>query len=117
MANIYVPPLPATRDEFRANRAVKQLPNLNDTVEQIIDLVWENPDYTRLLTAVEDGSAVEGSLVADDYAAARFLRDYAKENNFPSVAHEKLHAIKLAQSVVLRRYKLTRKLRKFTPRA
>jgi hypothetical protein len=85
---------------------------LNDHVETLHLKLYENTDYQRLLDAVYDEDAVEGSLACDNYSAAGMIRAAAAMDNFdPYVAGKRLATISKALGVVLRRYGMSRKER------
>ena len=106
-----VPPsLPRVATEWV--RKVKLDRTLNDEVESVHSRLCEDEAYVRLLDAVYDEQAVEGSLAADNTLAAMKIRDLARKISSP-VANEKLATISKAMSVVLRRYGLSRKERRY----
>lgn len=87
-------------------------PNLNDLVDEIHRQLTENdPAYRRLLWAVYDEQAVEGSLATDNIMAAKMIRDRAKQID-SEIKDEKLHTIVMALGIVLRRYGQSRKERR-----
>jgi hypothetical protein len=86
---------------------------LNDDVENVHgSLSWSDKaeEYLRLLDATHNSQAVEGSIAADDFAAARMLREHAQSIG-NKVAEQNLTTIKRALSIVLSRYNLGRKQR------
>jgi hypothetical protein len=89
---------------------------LNDYVDDIHKALWDNDEkYRRLLDAVYDEDAVEGSLAIDNAKAAEIIRDWATEGKrVPYIADKKLATIVKALNTVLRRYKMTRKERAHT---
>lgn len=109
-------PLPATVEEMLSRRTMPDRRTLNDHVDDIHKALWGVDDeYRRLLDAVYDEDAVEGSLAADNYLAAKVIRDYAiKDGRNPYVAGKKLATLVKALNVVLRRYHMTRKERAIT---
>ncbi len=105
-------PLPATVSEMLARKTMKPIRTLNDYVDDIHVALWEsNSEYVKLLDAVYDEDAVEGSLAIDNAKAAELIRDYAKHNGIAYVAGKKLATIVKSLNVVLRRYHITRKER------
>lgn len=108
------PPLPATVDEFRAKRKSPPRQNLNDIVEEYHLALFEDEEYNKLLYAVYDEQAVEGSLSADNIMAARVLRQRAEELGNEFLKKEKLATISKCLGVVLRRYNESRKERRYT---
>ena len=112
-------PLPSTIIVDReANRRATVFQNLNDNVEKIHIALLKHDDpkqsekYIRLLDAVSDGEAVEGSLAIDNAMAAQMIRDYAKEVTSDRYTGDKpLSAIVRSLNVVLRRYHQSRKER------
>lgn len=108
------PPLPDNLSEWQ--RAIKVERTLNDLVEDIHRMLVEDNElsdqYRKLLRAVYDAHAVEGSLAADNYEAARMIREKAVKIGSSEVAQEKLAIISMALNVVLRRYNMSRKQRR-----
>jgi hypothetical protein len=106
------PALPATTADMLGQRKFEMRRTLNDHVETIHLKLYENTDYQRLLDAVYDEDAVEGSLAADNLLAAQMIRTAAVADNAdPYVAEKKLATISKALAVVLRRYGMSRKER------
>ena len=106
-------PLPKTVVDLIAMRKGRFERTLNDFVEEFHLKLWEVEAYKRLLDAVIDGDAVEGSLSCDDHEAARMLRDYARKENSP-IKDKPIASFKLALKVVMRRYQMSRKERSET---
>jgi len=108
-----LPALPATVEELLAQRQSLRIMTLNDYVDGIHIALWPNAEYRRLLEAVYDEDAVEGSLTADNHIAAGMIRAYAKDpaTAVPEVANKKLATIIKALNVVLRRFNMSRKQR------
>lgn len=106
-------PLPATVDDMLARRTNATNRTLNDFVDDIHKVLWSrnNSEYRALLDAVYDEDAVEGSLSIDNAKAAELIRDHAKKAEIDYIANKKLATIVKALTVVLRRYKMTRKER------
>ena len=65
-----------------------------------------------MLDAVHNSDAQEGSLIADDFEAARMIRDKANDIGNAYVASKNLTTLKNSLSVVLRRYGISRKERR-----
>ena len=105
------PPLPATREELLKDRHLKQQRTLNDYVEDVYVSLAEDADFQKLVWAVHDSQAAEGSLSADNFMAAQMIRDTARKMGNPA-KDENLTTIKLALGVVLRRYRKDRKSRR-----
>jgi hypothetical protein len=104
--------LPAKITEWE--RFIKQERTLNDLVEDIHRMLWdESEDYRNFLEAVYDEDAVEGSLSADNTMAAMMIRDKAKTQT-SEVGTKKLATISKALNVVMRRYHADRKRRRNT---
>jgi hypothetical protein len=101
-------PLPATRDDLVSQYRLKRKRNINDFVEDILLRLWPDQSFMKYLDAIYDSQAVEGSLEADDFEAARIIRQYAKDNNSPMVADENLTTIVRAMKVAQRRYNIGR---------
>ena len=108
-------PLPATREDLLKRKTMAGGPNLNDDVDRIHLILWDNPDYRRFHEAVFDEDAVEGSKTADNFEAARMVRAYAKEHEeFYYVGRKNLTTIVKSMKVVLRRYHMSREERAMT---
>jgi hypothetical protein len=72
----------------------------------------EDDRYRAFLTAVDNKQAVEGSLVCDDFMAAKMLREQAMKLGYVEVAQAKAATIHKALNVVLRRFGASRKQRR-----
>src|SRR4051794_9995952 len=101
------PALPATREDFLQHRKITRDRTLNDMVEEMHLLIIDDENYQRLLWAVYDEQAVEGSLSTDNVKAAELIRDKARAMG-SLVQHEKLYTIVKCLGHVLRRYGLSR---------
>ena len=115
--NVQIKPtaLPATRDELLARKTMKRGPTLNDDVDRIHVILWDNPDYRRFHDAVFDADAVEGSLTADNFEAARIIREYARQHDEVSyIGRKNLTTLVKSMNVVLRRYHMSRQERATT---
>jgi hypothetical protein len=124
-------PLPRNVKELMAHREAQggkeYLPDINAHVDELHLIMYgddnktpqenERSDkYRRLLTAYYNAAAVEGTMVADDYAAAMMLREFASvevdgKRRDPFVAGSNLATIVRALRVVMKRWKISRKLR------
>ncbi len=113
VGKVQATPLPVTREDLLAHRKVLKIPTLNDSVEVVVLRIWEDPQYQRLVKAVTNSEAVEGSLSDDDVAAAGYLREFAKANGVDDVGKANTKAIRTAMGVVLRRYGQSREQRRF----
>ena len=96
------PALPVKVDDWK--RMLRIEVSFNDLVEQVHLALVEDTEYLRLLYAVWDSQAVEGSLAADNFAAAGRIRDKAKEMGLAMVGTSNIATISKALGVVLRRY-------------
>ncbi|RPI36438.1 MAG: hypothetical protein EHM67_12695 [Hyphomicrobiaceae bacterium] len=106
-------PLPPNSRELMARRIIRGLPNLNDVVEPILLSLYDNAGFRKLLSAVYDGDAEEGSCAADDFKAAEMLRDKAKSIDPNSLlSRAKLATIVKSMKVIQRRYGASRKQRR-----
>lgn len=106
------PQLPDNIDGW--TRKLKAERTLNDQVEDVHRILVDDESYLKLLYAVYDEQAVEGSLSADNIMAAEMIRDKAKKMGAEELAGEKLATISKALGVVLRRYGSSRKERRHT---
>lgn len=106
-----VKPIPRTSQGLLAQRMMKKTVNLHDQVEQIITDLIPDDIFFALIDAVYPEQSIEGSLTADDHEAARMIRDYAKDNGYPVVRHQKIQTLIRSLKVVLRRYDLGRRQR------
>ena len=75
---------------------------------------WKIQTTCRLLDAVYDDEAVEGSLAADNLEAAAMIRDRAVKLGMTELADKKKATIAKALGVVLKRYELSRTERRNT---
>lgn len=99
------PALPATRSDLLAQYKLKRRRSINDLVEEIVVKLWDNDEkFMKLVTAIYDSEAQEGSLADDDTMAALIIRDTAERDKHVEVAKQNLHTIKLAMRVCLRRF-------------
>lgn len=105
-------PLPENTAALIEQRKNKRSYSLNDMVEKHHLGLYENEEYQSLLEAVFPEQALEGSLIADDFEAARMIRERARDNGDGYVAKQKLDTIRKALAVVLRRYGISRKERR-----
>ena len=104
--------LPANTSDLIAQRKTELRRTLNDHVEALHLQLYDDVKYQRLLDAVYDEDAVEGSLAADNLLAAQMIRDRATEGDRDKyVAEKKLATLSKALGVVLRRYGVSRKER------
>lgn len=104
--------LPSSVKALLDNRKRPMKTTLNDQVETIHVVLWENEKYRNFLDAVYSEQAVEGDLHIDDSEAARMIRDYAMDNGMLYVAEQKLGTLVKAMNVVMRRYRISRKERR-----
>lgn len=109
---VAVRPLPENTAALIEQRKNKRSYSLNDMVEKHHLALYESEDYQVLLEAVFPEQATEGSLIADDFEAARMIRDRARDTGDGYVAKQKLDTIRKALTVVLRRYGISRKERR-----
>ena len=104
--------LPETIAGLMDMKKSKNKQGLNDQVDVIHQQCWIDAAYRDCLDAVHPEMAVEGSLIADDFEAARMIRDMAKDIGNGYIAGQKLDTIRKALMVVLRRYGISRKERR-----
>jgi hypothetical protein len=107
-------PLPATREQMVAQRKVQVEPNLNDLVDMVHLVLYDDAEYKRLLHAVHHSQAVTGRLAFDDYKLAERVMDQAKEMDLVGITSENFGTIHSSLQVVLRRYGLSRSERRVT---
>lgn len=101
--------------ELREARQLKARPNLNDAVEEIVYLLWEDERFAELTDGVDDASCVEGSIAIDNTLAAMMIRDRAAKSDAGAmVAKASLGAIVKSMNIVLRRHNQSRKQRRYT---
>lgn len=99
-----VAPLPATTEDLLAQRKLKSAPKLNDLVEDIFVQLWKDPDFHKLLEAVDNKQAVEGDVRLDHHEAARKIRDKAIKDEVDMVAQQQMKSVIHALHVVMKRY-------------
>lgn len=102
------PKLPATVADLLAGRTSELTKTLNDHVDEVHTILWEQEDYRRLFEAVYDEQATEGSLSADNFLAAIRIRSWASKNGKSYIQNQKLATIVKSLNVVLRRYHISR---------
>src|SRR5262245_39123484 len=91
---ISAPKPPTSLKEWQEKRVYKRIPSINQEVETIIDLLWENPEFYKWFESTWDSEAHEGSSRADQWEAVQMVREYARANNgFPIAARAKKEAI------------------------
>jgi hypothetical protein len=84
---------------------------LNDYVEDVFLRLFDTDEsFRELLDGVSNADSVEGTVRADDYQAARVIRDAAQEGS--PIKGKNLEAIRKALNVVMRRYGISRGERK-----
>ena len=96
--------LPTTIAELATLRKSTRTGNLNDEVDDINTRLWENPEYRKWFEALWASDTIEGSFHDDDHEAARMVREYAKEHQFPIAANAKIASIMRSLGVVHRRF-------------
>lgn len=104
--------LPSSTAELLAARKTNQRRTLNDHVNDIHVTLWEDDDYQRLLEAVHQEEAVEGTLKADNLMAAQMIRNVAKQTGNPFLIGKNLETISKSLNIVLNRYDMGRKYRR-----
>lgn len=111
--NVQVKPtaLPTTREDLLKRKTMAGGPNLNDDIDRLHVILWDNPAYRRFLEGVFDADTVEGSKQADDFEAAAIIREYCKkpENDaYAYIGQKNKQTLVRHLHVVLRRYHMTR---------
>jgi hypothetical protein len=101
-------PLPATTGDL--HRKSLRTRTLNDFVEDVFLALFDDPDFQKYLDAVGNDDAVEGSVLADEFEAARMIRKHAPDSS--PLKQKKLETIRKALAVVMRRYEISRKERR-----
>jgi len=107
-----IPALPKTTADLLASRKTKSDRTLNDHVNDVHVILWENRDYRAALDAVHDSDAIEGSLSIDNMLAANMIREHARKNGNPFIKDKKLDTLVKSLNIVLRRYGISRKQRR-----
>jgi hypothetical protein len=97
------PTLPRTKEELFAGKTRQR--TLNDYVHDVHVDLWDNPEYQKLLEAVTNDEAVEGSIKADNLMAARMIREVAITEGNNHLKEKPLTAISKAINVIQDRYK------------
>lgn len=116
------PALPLTKKAMLEQRKRPIISSINDEMDTVHLSLMDEGDandktslaakYIKLLDAVYNSQAVEGSLTGDDYAAAWMIREYARDNKYPLLMEAKLDTIVHALRVVMNRYNIGRKYRR-----
>lgn len=112
VGHVAAPPLPATVQDLLELRKNKSLRTLNDQVEELYLMLFNDPEFTSYTEAVYDEQAVEGSLAIDNAKAAEMLRDKAREVGNEYVSKQKLASLIKSMNVVQRRYGISRNERR-----
>jgi hypothetical protein len=113
-------PAPRTIAALDAGLVIKPRLNLNDRVQELYRKLTEDPNeetrekFLRLTDGVVDSQCLEGSCTADDYSVAVMIRQKAVEMDVPEVVGQNLTTLVHTLRVVMRRYGLGRKQRRFT---
>jgi hypothetical protein len=107
--------LPVTRRDLEASRVLKARPTILDQVEPIVVALWEDDNFKKLVDAIVDSDAVEGSLEIDDTMAAMTIRQYARDHHIVAVENHNLHTLRHAFRLVCKRYGVGRKQRAGEP--
>jgi len=108
-------PVPRNDEDWRLK--IKSRLTINDHIQIAHRELREDDEYLRLVDAIYDSEAIEGSLTDDDVMAALKIRKWAEEyaDSSPS-AKEILKAntatIRRAHLIVLNRYGMGRKQRR-----
>ena len=108
-------PIPHTTQELLASRKTRAKPSLNALVEQILVVLWQEPDFHALFQAGYDEDAVEGSRRYDRFRAVTMIREHAQDHRdepgMEEVATRKLSTLGRALGVALANYPLSTKQR------
>lgn len=107
-------PIPTSVAELDLLYRLARRPTLNDIVQRVVKSLIADPKFQKLIRAGHDSQAVEGSMAADNFMAAMMVREKATEDKVEDVIEENLSTINRALQVVLRRYGLGRKQRRYT---
>lgn len=99
------------REYLLKERERKKRAALINDVEAINLILWDDQEYLRLLAAMYDAQAVEGSLIIDNAMAAARIRKIAKKNGSP-LQWENLATISKFLNIVMRRYGQSREQRR-----
>jgi hypothetical protein len=106
------PPLPDTRRDLLASRAMKRQRTILDHVEDVFVVLWEDQAFKKLNEAVFHSQAVHGNTHIDDVFAGIVIKDKAKDLQMVELMDEPMDAIVHALRLVRNRYRLGRPYRK-----
>ena len=106
------PPLPDTRRDLLAARAMKRQRTILDHVEDVFVVLWEDPAFKKLNDAVFHSQAVHGNTNIDDVFAGIAIKAKATEMQLVELMDQPMDAIVHALRLVRNRYKLGRRYRK-----
>jgi hypothetical protein len=104
--------LPTTVADLLARRKTSRIRNINQDIEDIHLKLWEDEEYRKYMMVVWREEAVEGSYVADDFAIARYFRDYAIANDMHIAGSANLASIVRSLHWVWRNYRISRQERR-----
>lgn len=103
-------PLPATVGGFD-ELAPPRKSGLNDAVQHAVRALYEKDEFRVLIQAVNNDEAIEGSKIADDFAACMMIRQYGVEAGNALIKAADLTDLKHALGVAMNRHKSGRKQR------
>jgi hypothetical protein len=84
--------------------------SLIDQVDELFGKIWdESAEFRSLQEALFDSDAVEGSLKADDYKGALFMRDWVAEGH--PVKEQKMESLARALRYARKRWGISRTTR------
>lgn len=87
-------------DIARAFSSHRKVPFMHHVKRVLVELLEsDDAEFTDLLTAAYPEDSIEGSLSADDWAAAFYLRNYAIEKGDPAFTDPKATASKVKTSL------------------
>jgi hypothetical protein len=104
--------LPGSVVELAKYRKSKAKQSIVDECERVCLALWEVAEFQSYLKAFRDEDAVEGSIAADDFSAARMIREKAIEMEMPLLSRANLHETTIALRRVCNRYSMGRKTRR-----
>lgn len=104
--------LPGSVVELAKYRKSKARRSIIDECEQAYLALWETDEFRAFLAAYRNKDSVEGSMQADDFCAARMIREKAMEMELPLLSRANLADTTVALRRVLNRYNMGRQTRR-----
>jgi hypothetical protein len=103
--------LPDNIADLEAQRVVKPVFKLIDEVERAYGALYENDEFRKFREALDNDETVEGSIAADDFSAARLIREKGEDMGLKLITQANLTDISIKLRAAERRFHTDRKSR------